>query len=694
MYQIVECASTRGLQDNSFHMVFHFKSLLGTLGNSPGCLNLSRFRLATSASLFFCSRICQKFFCSSKILGPSTFFLLHLLLVFLLYAFYLLVEVLLPFLFRQVLSVFRNCELAIIQVTRTNVEVIILIWPTQDGGDRGIPFGQRLLRAIPLCRRRIHYERYKWSRGAGAGQVHLLSLPYLAGLAAGVRKSSSGRVTRLCSPVQSLNLQYLFYSSVIRPTFVRPARSYRHLHHGKTTFPAALGRSLHRDPGPHYDSDIRGSIAYARANTKNGILTQQEFAEIERGFGIVLKEWEEGRFEIKPGVDEDIHTANERRLGEVIGKDIAGKLHTGRSRNDQVATDMRLWLRDQLDTLEGYLVDLLKVIAARAEKDIEAVMPGYTHLQRAQPIRWSHWMLMYASFFTSDLARIRELKTRVNKCPLGCGALAGNPFNVDRDAIAKELGFDGLIMNSLAGVGDRDFVVETLQWGSTLMMHMSRWAEDLIIYSSGEFSFVKLADAYSTGSSLMPQKKNPDSLELLRGKSGRVFGQMAGLMMSVKGIPSTYNKDLQESVEPLLDHVKTVGDSLQIATGVLSTLAIQPENMLKSLTPDMLATDLADYLVRKGVPFRETHHISGQVVALAEKENKPMDQLSFQQLQSVDQRFEQNVMEKRRDGTDRGREEGACRWKMMDKDQVCSVLQCSGRPQVTATAASAGWSME
>ncbi|RMY99978.1 hypothetical protein D0862_06889 [Hortaea werneckii] len=394
-----------------------------------------------------------------------------------------------------------------------------------------------------------------------------------------------------------------------------------------------------------YSQDIRGSIAYARANTKNGILTQQEFAEIERGFSIVLKEWEEGRFEIKPGVDEDIHTANERRLGEVIGKDIAGKLHTGRSRNDQVATDMRLWLRDQLDTLEGYLVDLLKVIAARAEKDIEAVMPGYTHLQRAQPIRWSHWMLMYASFFTSDLARIRELKTRVNKCPLGCGALAGNPFNVDRDAIAKELGFDGLIMNSLAGVGDRDFVVETLQWGSTLMMHMSRWAEDLIIYSSGEFSFVKLADAYSTGSSLMPQKKNPDSLELLRGKSGRVFGQMAGLMMSVKGIPSTYNKDLQESVEPLLDHIKTVGDSLQIATGVLSTLAIQPENMLKSLTPDMLATDLADYLVRKGVPFRETHHISGQVVALAEKENKPMDQLSFQQLQSVDQRFEQNVME-------------------------------------------------
>lgn len=394
-----------------------------------------------------------------------------------------------------------------------------------------------------------------------------------------------------------------------------------------------------------YAQDIRGSIAYARANKATKILTEHEFSEIERGLNLVLKEWEDDKFEIQPGVDEDIHTANERRLGELIGKDIAGKLHTGRSRNDQVATDMRLWLRDQLDKLEGYLVDFLKVMAARAEADIEHVMPGYTHLQRAQPIRWSHWILMYGSFFASDLQRLRELKARVNKSPLGCGALAGNPFDIDRDAMAKELGFDGLIMNSLAGVADRDFVVETLQWGSMLMMHMSRWAEDLIIYSSGEFAFVKLADAYSTGSSLMPQKKNPDSLELLRGKSGRVFGQMAGLMMSVKGIPSTYNKDLQESVEPMLDHVKTVGDSLQIATGVLSTLAIQPKNMLKSLTPDMLATDLADYLVRKGVPFRETHHISGQCVALAEKENTPMDQLSFEQLQGIDKRFETNVME-------------------------------------------------
>ncbi|KAK3075284.1 argininosuccinate lyase [Teratosphaeriaceae sp. CCFEE 6253] len=394
-----------------------------------------------------------------------------------------------------------------------------------------------------------------------------------------------------------------------------------------------------------YSQDIRGSIAYARANTHTGILTQHEFDEIEGGLKQIHKEWEDNTFAIQPEVDEDIHTANERRLGEVIGKEIAGKLHTGRSRNDQVATDMRLWLREQLEKLEEYLVSFLQVMVARAEADLDAVMPGYTHLQRAQPIRWSHWILMYGSFFSSDLQRLREIKVRVNKCPLGCGALAGNPFGIDREAMAKELGFDGLIMNSLAGVADRDFVVETMQWGSMLMMHMSRWAEDLIIYSSGEFVFVQLADAYSTGSSLMPQKKNPDSLELLRGKSGRVFGQMAGLMMSVKGIPSTYNKDLQESVEPMLDHVKTVGDSLQIATGVLSTLTIRADNMLKALTPDMLATDLADYLVRKGVPFRETHHISGQVVALAEKEGKPMDTLSFEELRGVDERFEENVLE-------------------------------------------------
>ena len=392
-----------------------------------------------------------------------------------------------------------------------------------------------------------------------------------------------------------------------------------------------------------YAQDIAGSVAWARANHQRGILTATELHAIEKGFETVFREWETGTFEIKPGVDEDIHTANERRLGEVIGTGIAGKLHTGRSRNEQIATDMRLWLRDELRKLEGWLADLLRVISSRAETEIDAIMPGYTHLQRAQPIRWSHWMLSYGVAFAGDLQRLREVIKRVNRSPLGCGALAGNPFGINREAMAKELGFEGLLWNSMGAVADRDFAIETMQWASMFMSHISRWAEDLIIYSTAEFSFVRLADAYSTGSSLMPQKKNPDSLELLRGKSGRVFGQMAGLMYTVKGLPSTYNKDLQESVEPLLDCVKTVGDSTRIATGVLSTLSIQPQKMLDALTPDMLATDLADYLVRKGVPFRETHHISGQCVALAEKVGKPMDKLSFQQLQGVDPRFEQDV---------------------------------------------------
>ncbi|KAI1617817.1 argininosuccinate lyase [Exophiala viscosa] len=394
-----------------------------------------------------------------------------------------------------------------------------------------------------------------------------------------------------------------------------------------------------------YAQDIKGSVAYARANSKIGILTEEEFKTIEKGFGEVLSEWEDGKFEIKPGVDEDIHTANERRLGEIIGTQIAGKLHTGRSRNDQVGTGMRLWLRDQLREMEQHLISLLRVTTSRAKSEISALMPGYTHLQRAQPIRWSHWLLSYGTVFTSDLERLREVIKRVNRSPLGSGALVGNPFGIDREAMAKELGFEGIINNSMAAVADRDFVVETLQWAATLMQHISRWAEDLIIYSTAEFGFVRLADAYSTGSSLMPQKKNPDSLELLRGKSGRVFGYMAGLMMSVKGLPSTYNKDLQESFEPMLDGVKTTADSIQIATGVLSTLSIVPDKMKAALTPDMLATDLADYLVRKGVPFRETHHISGRVVALAEKEKKPMDTLSLQQLQGVDSRFAEDVME-------------------------------------------------
>ncbi|KAF2116727.1 argininosuccinate lyase [Lophiotrema nucula] len=393
-----------------------------------------------------------------------------------------------------------------------------------------------------------------------------------------------------------------------------------------------------------YAQDIAGSIAFARANHNNGILTKDEFAAIEKGLQQVKQEWAENRFEIKAN-DEDIHTANERRLSEIVGKEIGGKLHTGRSRNEQIATDMRLWLREELRQIEGWLVQLVKTAVQRSEAEIDVLMPGYTHLQKAQPVRWSHWLLSHATAFSFELERLREVIKRVNKSPLGCGALAGNPFKIDRAAMAKELGFDGLLYNSMNAVADRDFVFETMQWGSSFMMKVSRWAEDLIIYSSLEFGFVRLADAYSTGSSLMPQKKNADSLELLRGKSGRAFGHMAGLFATIKGLPTTYNKDLQESVEPLIDHIKTLGDSIQIATGVLSTLTISPEKMRAALAPEMLATEFADYLVRKGVPFREGHHISGRVVALAEDNGVPMDKLSLEQLKGIDSRLGDDVVE-------------------------------------------------
>jgi argininosuccinate lyase len=270
-------------------------------------------------------------------------------------------------------------------------------------------------------------------------------------------------------------------------------------------------------------------------------------------------------------------------------------------------------------------------------------MPGYTHLQRAMPVTWSQHLLLYGFSFANDLERLREVFKRVNRSPLGCGALAGNGFNIDRDMMAEELGFAGLVWNSMQAVGERDFVTEFLQWGSMFMQHISRWAEDLILYCSAEFSFISIADAFSTGSSLMPNKRNPDGLELLRGKAGRTFGHMAGLMMTQKGLPQVYQKDLQESWEPMLDHAKTISDSLQIAKGILVTLTIRPERMRAALDPSMLATDLADYLVRKGVPFRETHHISGRCVAESEKLGIPMDELSLEQLQAIDQRFEEDV---------------------------------------------------
>ena len=392
-----------------------------------------------------------------------------------------------------------------------------------------------------------------------------------------------------------------------------------------------------------WQADIHGSQVYARALARAGLLNGDEAAQIVSGLERVAEEWRSDRFVVQPG-DEDIHTANERRLTELIGA-VAGKLHTGRSRNDQVATDLRLWLREELQARAGQLRTLIGVAAERAESEIELLMPGYTHLQPAQPIRWSHWLLSYAWAWQRDAERLQDLLRRVNVLPLGNGALAGNPFPIDRDWLAQELGFDAPTSNSLDGVSDRDFAAEALFWATMTMLHVSRWAEDLIVYSSNEFGFVTLADAYSTGSSLMPQKKNPDSLELLRGKAGRVFGDMSGLLMTLKGLPSTYNKDLQEDKEPLFDAMATLAGAMPIAAGVLATLTVHPEGMAAALTPELLATDLAEYLVRKGVPFRETHHIAGAAVARAEAEGIALSELPLAALRSLHAAFEEDAAE-------------------------------------------------
>jgi argininosuccinate lyase len=388
--------------------------------------------------------------------------------------------------------------------------------------------------------------------------------------------------------------------------------------------------------------DLRGSQAYARALARAEILTAAEADTLVAGLEQVAEEWARGDFGVQPG-DEDIHTANERRLTELVGA-VGGKLHTGRSRNDQIATDIRLWLRDEIGLLRGHLLQLISVTVERAADEMEWIMPGYTHLQPAQPVRWSHWLLSHAWAWQRDAQRLDDLAQRVNLSPLGSGALAGHPFALDRHALAADLGFAGITPNSLDAVSDRDFIAEFLFWATMTMLHLSRLAEDLILYSTREFGFVTLADAYSTGSSLMPQKKNPDALELLRGKSGRVTGDLTGLLVTLKGLPSTYNKDLQEDKEPLFDAVDTVSGALQIGCGVLSTLTVNPTKLRAALAAEMLATDLADYLVRKGVPFRTTHHVAGAAVALAEARGVALSELSVADLQTLHPTFEEDVV--------------------------------------------------
>jgi argininosuccinate lyase len=388
--------------------------------------------------------------------------------------------------------------------------------------------------------------------------------------------------------------------------------------------------------------DIRGSQAYAKALAKCGILTQQEGNTLVEGLSKIHTEWQEGTFIIKKG-DEDIHTANERRLTELVGA-VGGKLHTGRSRNDQVATDTRLWLYGQLVIIREALQELIDVACDRSAAEVDVLMPGFTHLQPAMTVRWSHWVMCHASAWQRDDMRLRDLMPRVATLPLGSGAIAGNPFLVDRQFLAKELGMiGGVCPNSMDAVSDRDFVLEFAFFSSVLMVHLSRWAEDLIIYSSGQFGFVQCSDAYATGSSLMPQKKNPDALELIRGKAGRVQGSMAGLLAVVKGTPTTYNKDFQECWEMMYDTVDTVYDCVRIATGVLSTIKIRQDRMLAGLSADMLATDLAEYLVRKGLPFRETHHISGAAVKMAEDHGCKLSDLTVEDLKTIHPLFGEDV---------------------------------------------------
>uniref|UniRef100_A0A8C5LLL9 Argininosuccinate lyase n=1 Tax=Leptobrachium leishanense TaxID=445787 RepID=A0A8C5LLL9_9ANUR len=390
-----------------------------------------------------------------------------------------------------------------------------------------------------------------------------------------------------------------------------------------------------------WSADIRGSQAYVKALEKAGLVNMSEMEEIVTGLDKIHEEWSQGTFVLHKE-DEDIHTANERRLKELIGE-TAGKLHTGRSRNDQVVTDMRLWLRDSCSTAYVHLVRLIRTMVDRAAIEVDILFPGYTHMQRAQPIRWSHWILSHAVALCRDADRLGEIKKRINVLPLGSGAIAGNPLGVDRELLRKELHFDSVSLNSMDATSERDFIAEFLFWASLCMTHLSKMSEDLIIYSTKEFNFVTLSDSYSTGSSLMPQKKNPDSLELIRSKAGRVFGRCSGFLMTLKGLPSTYNKDLQEDKEAMFDVYDTITAVLQVASGVISTLQINKDAMENALSPDMLATDIAYYLVRKGMPFRQAHGLSGKAVQLAESKGISVNKLTLEDLKSISALFSSDV---------------------------------------------------
>jgi argininosuccinate lyase len=396
---------------------------------------------------------------------------------------------------------------------------------------------------------------------------------------------------------------------------------------------------------PH---DILGSIAHAGMLKEIGVLTMADYQAIEKGLNEIGQEIAEGRFEWKPEL-EDVHMNIEAELTRRVPA--GARLHTGRSRNDQVALDLRMWLRDEIIELLGELRALQTGLVDLARRNADVLIPGYTHLQRAQPVYFAHHLLAYAEMFDRDRTRLEDSFARVNVCPLGAGALAGSTLPLNRELVARTLRFVDakdrpvIAQNSMDAVSDRDFAVEFCSHAALIAMHLSRLAEDLVLWASSEFSFIKIADAYTTGSSLMPQKKNPDVAELTRGKTGRVFGNLFALLTLLKGLPMTYNRDLQEDKEQLFDSADTVRATVRIMGAMLGNITVNTRQCEQAVAdPALLATDLADYLVRKGVPFREAHHLVGAAVALAEKHGKPLDQLSVQELQSLDARFASDAL--------------------------------------------------
>ena len=379
--------------------------------------------------------------------------------------------------------------------------------------------------------------------------------------------------------------------------------------------------------------DVDGSLAWADAIHQASILSDEEHASITRGLAAIRAEFSSGQFSFAL-TDEDIHTAVERRLKELIG-DVAGKLHTGRSRNDQVATDFRLWMLQRIPELSTALKNVQSALVEQAELAGETIMPGYTHLQRAQPILLAHWWLSHCWPLDRDRSRLQELEACISVMPLGSGALAGVPFEVDRASLAKSLGFAEVSRNSMDAVSDRDFAAEYLFCATMIGIHLSKLAEQIVLFTSAEFGFLELSDAYSTGSSLMPQKKNPDVFELTRGKAGTLIGLLVGLLATLKGLPSTYDKDLQEDKSPVFQATDILLALLPVISGAIRTIAVKPERMRSAIDSTMLATELADYLVGKNIPFREAHLMAGKAVRAAGERNLSLEKMPLEVYQSI-----------------------------------------------------------